>query len=133
MSPKLMGMLDRLRLTPNALAVLGLLTRLQDFGGKVHITQADIGHQLGLHESSVSRAMQLLTARNLVLPLGRGRGHQLHPLIAKYESEDRMRNAFLHAQSDISANCLPDIKVPRYTKKPPRRTVTKAHLVPVAS
>ncbi|WP_116209193.1 hypothetical protein [Streptomyces olivoreticuli] len=133
MSPKLLGMLDRLHLTPNSLAVLGMMTHLQEFGGAVHLNQAELAEKLGLHESAVSRGMQLLTSRNLVLPRGRGRGHRLHPLIAKYESEEAMRGAFLRAQSDITAGALPDIKAPLYAKKPPRSRAGGPHLVSVAS
>ncbi len=67
-----------------------------------------------------------------MLTRGRGRRRRLHPVIAKYESEEAMRGAFLRAQSDLSAGALPDIKAPRYARKPPRSRTGGPHLASIA-
>ncbi|MFF7459079.1 hypothetical protein [Kitasatospora sp. NPDC008115] len=117
-----LGMIPRLKLTPSAIAVLGIMSELQLPGGDVRHSQVDMAERLGLAESAVSRGMKCLVARNLVIRSGDGRGHsyRLHPFIAKYSSQAEMEDALRLAAVDVREGRLPDIAAPLYRKQPPR-------------
>ncbi|MET8630665.1 hypothetical protein ABZW30_44415 [Kitasatospora sp. NPDC004669] len=117
-----LGMIPRLKLTPTAIAVLGIMSELQSPGGEVNYSQVEMAERLGLLESAVSRGMKCLVNRNLVIRSGDGRGHsyRLHPFIAKYTSETEMETALRAAAVEIREGRLPDIAAPLYRKQPPR-------------
>ncbi|GAA2271304.1 MULTISPECIES: hypothetical protein [Kitasatospora] len=117
-----LGMIPRLKLTPSAIAVLGIMSDLQASGGEVNYTQAQMADKLGMLESAVSRGMKCLVARSLVIRSGDGRGHsyRLHPFIAKYASQSEMEAAVRAAAVDVREGRLPDIAAPLYRKQPPR-------------
>ncbi|GAA1109861.1 hypothetical protein [Kitasatospora arboriphila] len=117
-----LGMIPRLKLTPSAIAVLGIMSELQAPGGEVNHSQVEMAEKLGLLESAVSRGMKCLVDRNLVIRSGEGRGHsyRLHPFIAKYGSQAEMEASLRAAAAQVREGKLPDIAAPLYRKQPPR-------------
>ncbi|MER8188567.1 winged helix-turn-helix domain-containing protein [Kitasatospora sp. NPDC094015] len=117
-----LGMIPRLKLTPSAIAVLGIMSELQLPGGDVRHSQVEMAERLGLAESAVSRGMKCLVDRNLVIRSGDGRGHsyRLHPFIAKYSSQAEMEEGLRLAAVEVREGRLPDIAAPLYRKQPPR-------------
>ncbi|MFD8756027.1 hypothetical protein ACFV0O_34385 [Kitasatospora sp. NPDC059577] len=117
-----LGMIPRLKLTPSAIAVLGIMSDLQLPGGEVNHSQVEMAQRLGMLESAVSRGMKCLVDRHLVIRSGEGRGHsyRLHPFIAKYSSEAEMEASLRAAAVEVREGRLPDIAAPLYRKQPPR-------------
>ncbi|MET9995251.1 helix-turn-helix domain-containing protein [Streptomyces mutabilis] len=115
----LLGMLHQLRLTPTAIDVLSVMTEHQDSGGNVGMKQSEIDQILGVGQASMSRAMALLVERGIVLRSGGGRGHRyaLNPAVAGYESQTELEKAMTE---QLAIGGPPPIKVPGYTKRPPK-------------
>ncbi|MEU0438124.1 helix-turn-helix domain-containing protein [Streptomyces sp. NPDC006290] len=115
----LLGMLHQLRLTPTAIDVLSVMAKYQDTGGEVGMKQAEIDEILGVGQASMSRAMGLLVERGIVIRSGGGRGHRyaLNPAVAGYESQTELEKSMTQ---QLAVGGPPPIKVPGYTKRPPK-------------
>lgn len=121
-------MLHQLQLTPTAIKVLSIMAKHQDPGGKVDMKQSEIDEILGVGQASMSRAMALLVERGIVLSSRNGRGYRyaLNPAVAGYESQTDLEKAMTE---QLALGGPPPIKVPGYTKGPPKPDKGGSHTI----
>ncbi|MER5482616.1 helix-turn-helix domain-containing protein [Streptomyces sp. NPDC002812] len=120
MDTTLMSIIPQLGLTPTAIYVLSVMTKNQEPGGAVMLTQPEIAAELDIDRTQVSRAMGVLTDRGLVVRSnnGKGRSYALNPVIAGYETEADFAQEM---QRQLQIGGPPPILLPEYQKAPPRR------------
>ncbi|MFF4402684.1 MarR family transcriptional regulator [Streptomyces sp. NPDC001480] len=81
------GLLADLDLPPAAYRALLKLRALSEPGGRIHIDQATIGHQLSLSRPSVNAALRTLELARLVKKVRNGL-YQINPMLAGYNSPE---------------------------------------------
>ncbi|WP_167163057.1 hypothetical protein [Streptomyces sp. MBT27] len=123
MSPIVAERIWALPLSGSAVKFLQYLVARSQFGGQLDVRQRDMATEYGVTPQSISKLMNPLCDLNLVLrPPSEertGNSYRLHPLAAKYESEEDMENAFRDAVTRIKEGNLPNLKLPSYVQAPP--------------
>lgn len=119
MSPLVSQRLWALPVSPASVKFLGYLVARSEFGGHLPVRQPQMGEEYGgITKQAVSQLMAPLCDLNIVLRPTRN-SYRLHPLAARYESAEEMDKAFRQALADITADKLPNLRLPRYVAAPP--------------
>uniref|UniRef100_UPI003F496F80 hypothetical protein n=1 Tax=Streptomyces sp. CA-136453 TaxID=3240050 RepID=UPI003F496F80 len=123
MSPIVAERIWALPLSGSAVKFLQYLVARSEFGGQLDVRQRDMASEYGVTPQSISKLMNQLCDLNLVLrPRSEertGNSYRLHPLAAKYDSEESMEDAFRNTLTRIKAGDLPNLKLPTYVQAPP--------------
>ncbi|MER5586535.1 hypothetical protein ABT090_33535 [Streptomyces asoensis] len=126
MSPVVSERIWALPVSGASVKFLQYLLYRSDFGGHLPVRQKGMATEYGVTPQTISNLMAPLCELNIVLRpknedgnRGKGNSYRLHPLAAKYASNQDMETAFRAAIASIKAGDLPNLKLPAYRAVPP--------------